>query len=51
MYGLIWRLLPGPIWLKVIQAMVLVGAIVYALMTWGYPWVSGLIDADPVMGG
>lgn len=40
MYAWIFRHLPGPTWLKVIESVVIVGAIVYALLTWGFPWVQ-----------
>ncbi|GAA2524559.1 hypothetical protein FB389_1996 [Rarobacter incanus] len=51
MYALVWRLLPGPTWLKTIEAVALVVAAAYALMRWGYPWVSDQIDIDPTLGG
>ncbi|MDO5723098.1 MAG: hypothetical protein Q4P33_01670 [Flaviflexus sp.] len=40
MYASIFRALPGPTWLKVIEALILILAIVYALFTWVYPWVA-----------
>ncbi|WP_418607221.1 hypothetical protein [Georgenia sp. SUBG003] len=47
MYAAIWRLLPGPRWLRVIEAVVLALAVVWALFTWVFPWVAqnvGLLD-------
>ncbi len=49
MYALIWRILPGPTWLKVIEALVLVALIVCALFAWVYPWVDDQIETDPVI--
>ena len=43
MYGALWRVLPGPWWLRVILLLVLAAAVVSALVTWVFPWV----DADP----
>ncbi|MFC7404650.1 hypothetical protein [Georgenia alba] len=40
MYGLIWRLLPGPRWFKAIEALILVAAVVAVLFTWVYPWAA-----------
>ncbi|MCK6210824.1 hypothetical protein KZX45_09750 [Georgenia sp. EYE_87] len=40
MYGAIWRLLPGPRWLKAIEALVLALAVVAVLFTWVFPWVA-----------
>lgn len=38
MYGWIFRHLPGPTFLKVIEALILVAAVVYALFFWVFPW-------------
>ncbi|PFG21112.1 hypothetical protein [Serinibacter salmoneus] len=40
MYGAIWRLLPGPAWFKVIEALVLIFAVVAVLFLWVFPWVA-----------
>ncbi len=39
-YGLLWRLLPGPRALKVVEAIVLVLAIVAALFLWVFPQIA-----------
>lgn len=39
-YGLIWRLLPGPTALKVVEAVVLAFAVVAVLFTWVFPAVA-----------
>lgn len=44
MYGAIWRILPGPIWLRIILALLLIVAAVYALFTWVFPWVDGIVN-------
>lgn len=44
MYGAIWRILPGPIWLRIIIALVLVAAAIYALFTWVFPWVDHIVN-------
>ncbi|MFJ4294991.1 hypothetical protein ACRQ4C_03580 [Curtobacterium sp. SP.BCp] len=54
-FPLVWRLLPGPTALKVIELVVLLAAIVYVLFTWVFPWVAadilpppdGTIDSTP----
>lgn len=40
MYSSIFRALPGPTWLKVIQALILVLAIIAVLFTWVFPWLA-----------
>ncbi|WP_169829213.1 hypothetical protein [Agromyces aureus] len=44
MYGALWRVLPGPIWLRVILLLLLIAAAVYALFTWVFPWVDGIVN-------
>ncbi|MGO3796106.1 MAG: hypothetical protein ACTJGR_03165 [Pauljensenia sp.] len=44
MYGWIFRHLPGPTWFKVVESLVLVAAVVYALFTWAFPWVQTALD-------
>ncbi len=40
MYGLIFRLLPGPKWLKVIWAVILIAAVFFLLFEFVFPWVN-----------
>ena len=44
MYGWIFRHLPGPTWFKVVESLVLVGAVVAALFIWAFPWVQTTFD-------
>lgn len=39
MYGFIWRMLPGPTWLKVIEAIALVAIIIWLLFEYAFPWI------------
>lgn len=39
-YGLIWRLLPGPRSLKAVEALVLVLAVVAVLFAWVFPQIA-----------
>jgi hypothetical protein len=39
-YGLIWRILPGPKALKVVEATILLLAVVAALFTWVFPQIA-----------
>ena len=40
MYGFIFRHLPGPKWLKVIESLVLILAVVFVLFEWVFPLVT-----------
>jgi hypothetical protein len=44
MYAALWRMLPGPVWLRVILVLLLVAAVVLALFTWVFPWVDGIVN-------
>lgn len=36
----VWRVLPGPAWVRVLLLLVLIGAIVFALFEYVFPWFS-----------
>lgn len=40
MYGLLYRLMPGPAWLKVIFLLILFLAVVAVLFTWVFPAIA-----------
>ncbi|MBN8883717.1 hypothetical protein EDD28_1280 [Salana multivorans] len=46
MYGAIWRLLPGPAWLKAVEALILVAGVVAVLFLWFFPWVAPYLPFD-----
>lgn len=46
MYAALWRLLPGPWWLKLFFLLVLIAAVLYGLFWFVFPWVSPLIDRE-----
>ncbi|MBN9194876.1 MAG: hypothetical protein J0I44_02190, partial [Microbacterium sp.] len=51
MYAALWRVLPGPWWVRVVILLVLAAAIVYALFFFVFPWVSAIIDPQDVTVG
>jgi hypothetical protein len=46
MYAALWRILPGPVWLRLIIVLALVGAVVSALMLWVFPWVLPFVSTQ-----
>jgi len=44
MYGALWRVLPGPVWLRIILLLILAAAVVFALFTWVFPWVDSVLN-------
>lgn len=43
MYAALWRLLPGPVWVRVLLVVVLVATVLFALVEWIFPWVNTLL--------
>ncbi|WP_164515522.1 DUF4175 domain-containing protein [Microbacterium sp. 10M-3C3] len=48
MYGALWRVLPGPWWVRLLIVLAIVAAVVYALFTWVFPWVSQYVNPQEV---
>lgn len=44
MYGALWRVLPGPVWVRVILLLAIAAGVVFTLFTWVFPWVDGIIN-------
>jgi uncharacterized BrkB/YihY/UPF0761 family membrane protein len=52
MYAAIWRVLPGPVWLRVLLALALLAAVLFALATWMFPWVDSIVNnQEATVGG
>lgn len=46
MYGVFWRVLPGPWPVKLIITLVLVAAILYGLVYFVFPWIDSLLEQE-----
>ena len=44
MYAALWRLLPGPLWVRIILALLLVAAVLAVLAIWVYPWIDSMLS-------
>ena len=51
MYAALWRLLPGPLWLKVIEALVFVFLVLWILLAWAFPAIEPLLPFDRITVG
>lgn len=40
------RVLPGPVWLRVLECIFLLYLIIFALFNWGYPWLNDYLDLN-----
>ena len=43
MYGALWRVLPGPVWLRILILLVFAAVVLFALVSWVFPWVDSLL--------
>jgi hypothetical protein len=43
-YSALWRILPGPVWFRVILVLVILVGVIFVLFTWVFPWVDGIVN-------
>jgi hypothetical protein len=48
MYAALWRILPGPLWLRILWVLLLLAGILFALATWVFPWVDAFVTNQEV---
>lgn len=48
MYAALWRVLPGPVWVRILLVLVLLTAVLYVLATWVFPWVDAIVSNEEV---
>jgi hypothetical protein len=46
MYAAIWKILPGPFWLRISLAVILAAAVIAGLMVFVFPWVDTLMTSQ-----
>ncbi|SFR88234.1 hypothetical protein SAMN04487846_0232 [Microbacterium sp. cf046] len=51
MYAALWRILPGPVWVRVVILIVLAAAVLYGLFFFVFPWISQVINPQEVTVG
>ena len=51
MYAALWRILPGPVWLRIVLVLVLLAAVLFVLSTWVFPWVDSIVNNQEVTVG
>jgi hypothetical protein len=48
MYSALWRILPGPAWVRVLILVSLLVLILFCLIEWVFPWVNTLLPTQEV---
>ena len=51
MYGALWRLMPGPLALRIIEMVLFFGVIFAALLLVVFPWVNTFVNVNEVTVG
>lgn len=46
MYAALWRLLPGPMWLRLLLLLIALVVIITVLMVWVFPWIDSFITTQ-----
>lgn len=48
MYATLWRILPGPWWVRVLLLVILAIVVLTALVFWVFPWVDQFVAPQDV---
>ena len=49
MYAALWRILPGPLWLRIAMLVVLAAAVLTVLVLWVFPFVDAVTAPQEVV--
>lgn len=51
MYAMLWKALPGPTWLRVLQCLIIALVVVWLLMSVIFPWLAEQLPINDVAVG
>ena len=51
MYAALWRLTPGPVWLRVILMIIFFALVLMVLITIVFPWIGTFVNVNEVTVG
>jgi hypothetical protein len=52
MYAALWRVLPGPVWVRILILIALVAVVLVVLVQWVFPWAADtLLPQESTVGG
>ena len=46
MYGALWRVLPGPAWLRILILVVVLAVLLTVMVLWIFPWIDSMLPAQ-----
>jgi len=51
MYAALWRLMPGPLWLRLVLLVLFCAAVLAALVLFVFPWLNTFVNVNDVTVG
>lgn len=51
MYGALWRVLPGPGWVRILIILTLLAIVLFCLAVWVFPWLNTWVNVNEVTVG
>ena len=48
MYAALWRILPGPIWVRILTLTALIAAVLLVCVSVVFPWLNSFVNATEV---
>ena len=48
MYGALWRILPGPVWVRIILVLLLIALVLVACLYFVFPWLNTFVNTSDV---
>lgn len=46
MYGALWRVLPGPVWVRIVLLLAMVAVLLFCLVEWVFPWLNTWVNVS-----
>ena len=51
MYGALWRIMPGPLWLRILLLLLFFAVVLAALVLFVFPWLNSFVNVNDVTVG
>lgn len=48
MYAALWRILPGPVWVRILLLLVILGVVLAVLVFFVFPWLNDFVNVNDV---
>jgi hypothetical protein len=51
MYGALWRVLPGPVWVRILIVLGLIAGVLFVLAAWVFPFIDSIMSGQTIWVG